>query len=1616
MTLFSYKGRKIIAWCLLLIQLFPPFFFSSISIASAVENAEMADTISGIQSLMNDANASNNIVTEDNTASSSQGETSLFPSERLSSGHYPLEMPPSLETKGNSTNTINTILPNLGGAETPPEDNTDQTLASIASQVGNILANRNAVDASIGYAKNIGEGLVNQRLNDWLNQYGTARISIGTDRKFSGDFLLPVIDSINSLLFTQLGLRTNKDRNTLNLGLGYRQYWGDWMYGINTFYDYSGGNARLGLGGEAWTDYLKLAANGYFGLTDWHQSKIAVMDDYDERPAAGFDVRAEAYLPTYPKLGGSIKYEKYFGKGVHLGTGVDPDKLKDDPYALTLGINYTPIPLITLKGEHAAGDRNDTMVGMDIIYRFGVPLSQQLDPDAVDVMRSLVGNKYDFVDRNYDIVMQYRKQELINISLPVEMRAEAKETIIIPATVNKTKYGLKKINWTVSPSFIANGGSYQVISPTQLEIILPAYVYKTQKNTAQEYQISAVGIDNNDNESNRATTTIRVKPSRNVVNDLIVEPNSVLPANDRDHFTTTAVITNEHGQPLSHQVITFHVDGLKQQDGKLGATLSNGSLSATNGDGVTATTDSQGKAVIYITSKVAGEGKITATMENGNYKNGPLKFSADRNSAKIAKLNVTKDKALADGKEKNMLYALVTDQNGNAVENIAVNLTATDGAVIENGITANTNQRGELIFGVTSTKAGSSEVTAEINGSQKTQSVAFVTGHLSAEKSLLTVQPATIVANGKTAANLKLELKDAQGNPISGDKVDFTTSLTNSQIKNTKEVGNGVYTAELTGITAGESTVGVKINGSVLKNKTAKVVLTADSDNPSPTKSKLEAKPDKIMADGKAASTLKLTLQDVNGNLISGQSVKFNTTLANSSATPVTENEPGIYTASLTGTKAGKTEISVEVAGKLLTVSPVIVILTADSDNVSGEKSKLTAAPSTVVANGVETSTLTLVLKDINDNLLGGQQVNFTSNLAKSQTSGTKETSEGVYSATLTGTQAGEAVIGVEVNGNVLNMTAVTKVTLIADSTKPGADKSKLEATPNRIVANGTESSVIKLTLKDINGNAIVGHKDQVKFTTSLTNSKVGDTVEESNGVYAAKLTGTTAGESKIGVAVNGAVLSVSPVLVTLTADSSKPGADKSTLEANPTRIVADGSAFSTVKLILQDVNGNAISGLKDKVKFSTTLTNSKIGDTVEENNGVYTAKLSGTTAGETTLGVEVNGQPLIVSQVVKVTLSADDSKPSADKSILADNPSIIVADGKISSTITLELKDVNGNPLTEQGVEFIPSLPGSEIGKVTEKDNGIYEASLVGTKAGQATISVGVNGKPLVGKTATVTLTADNSKPSKDKSKLEADPIEIVADGQASSTIKLTLLDVNDNPLVKQDVKFKSSLKNSHTSKTKYEGDGIYTATLTGTTAGETFIEVTVNDVVLPVKDAAKVILTADKNHPSKDKSKLEADPTTIVADGQASSTIKLTLLDVNDNPLVNQVVKFKSSLKNSHVSDEVKDEGNGIYTATLTGTTAGETSIEVTVNEVVLPVKDAAKVTLTADSSNPSLDKSKLTAEPITIVADGKDSATLKLTLIDIKDNPITGYSDKVIFSTEPADSKIKLEAVTE
>ncbi|MDE9448326.1 inverse autotransporter beta domain-containing protein, partial [Xenorhabdus bovienii] len=100
------------------------------------------------------------------------------------------------------------------------------------------------------------------------------------------DLLLPLYDNkADWLFFSQLGYRNKDSRHTANLGFGGRYFTPGWMYGLNTFFDHdiTGNNKRLGLGGEAWTDYVKLSDNTYWRLSKWHD---ALHDkDYEERPA-----------------------------------------------------------------------------------------------------------------------------------------------------------------------------------------------------------------------------------------------------------------------------------------------------------------------------------------------------------------------------------------------------------------------------------------------------------------------------------------------------------------------------------------------------------------------------------------------------------------------------------------------------------------------------------------------------------------------------------------------------------------------------------------------------------------------------------------------------------------------------------------------------------------------------------------------------------------------------------------------------------------------------------------------------------------------------------------------------------------------------------------------------------------------------------------------------------------------------------------------------------------------------------------------------------------------------------------------------------------------------------
>ena len=384
-----------------------------------------------------------------------------------------------------------------------------------------------------------------------LSPYGKVRsnLSIGQDGSLDGssiDYFVPLYDSQKSVYFSQLSAQRKEERTIGNIGFGVRHNLDKWLLGGNIFYDYdfTRGHRRLGLGTEAWTDYLKLSGNYYHPLSDWKDSKD--FDFYLERPARGWDVRAEAWLPSYPQLGGKVVFEQYYGDEVALfGT----DNLEKDPYAVTLGMNYQPVPLLTVGADYKAGtgDNSDLSVNATINYQFGVPLKDQLNSDNVKVAHSLMGSRHDFVERNNFIVLEYKEKDPLDVTLWLKADATNEHPECVIKDTPEEAVGLEKCKWTINALI---NHHYKIISASWQEknnaartlvmpvvkantitegnnnhwnLVLPAWQYSSDKAEQEKLNTWRVRLaleDEKGNRQNSGVVEITVQQDRKI--ELIV--------------------------------------------------------------------------------------------------------------------------------------------------------------------------------------------------------------------------------------------------------------------------------------------------------------------------------------------------------------------------------------------------------------------------------------------------------------------------------------------------------------------------------------------------------------------------------------------------------------------------------------------------------------------------------------------------------------------------------------------------------------------------------------------------------------------------------------------------------------------------------------------------------------------------------------------------------------------------------------------------------------------------------------------------------------------------------------------------------------------------------------
>ncbi|MFM1316920.1 inverse autotransporter beta domain-containing protein [Yersinia enterocolitica] len=672
----------------------------------------------------------------------------------------------------------------------------EQSTADAATRLASILADGDSTKQASSIARGTAASAGNEALQKWFNQFGSAKVQLNLDEKLSLkgsqlDVLLPLTDSPDLLTFTQLGGRYIDDRVTLNFGLGQRHFFAQQMLGYNLFVDHdaSYSHTRIGVGAEYGRDFINLAANGYFGVSGWKNSPD--LDKYDEKVANGFDLRSEAYLPTLPQLGGKLIYEQYFGDEVGL-FGVD--NRQKNPLAVTVGVNYTPIPLVTVGVDHKMGraGMNDTRFNLGFNYIFGTPLAHQLDSEAVAIKRSLIGSRYNLVDRNNQIVMKYRKQNLVTLELPARVSGAARQTM--PLVANATaQQGIDRIEWEASTLTLAGGK--MTGSGNNWQITLPSYLPGGEGNNT--YRISAIAYDTQGNASPVAYSDIVVDSYgvNTTASGLTASPES-MPANATASSVIELNIKDNNNQPITGIVdeLTLSLELVELPDSKRARVARAAPLPSVEHS---ITQISESAPGVYQATLTAGSKpqlvNISAQINGVPLSDVKTKVAmlADESTATIqdSSLQIVTTGSIADNATANQVKAVVVDAYGNKLSGVAVNFTVDANANIV--ATTISDKQGVATATITSSKANSYTVKAELNGETQQVDVNFIAD---AATAVITADNFTVEVNEQTAGSgtnrVQAIVLDKQGNPVPNMIVTFTA--TNGVTVKTASVQTGI--------------------------------------------------------------------------------------------------------------------------------------------------------------------------------------------------------------------------------------------------------------------------------------------------------------------------------------------------------------------------------------------------------------------------------------------------------------------------------------------------------------------------------------------------------------------------------------------------------------------------------------------------------------------------------------------------------------------------------------------------------------------------------------------------------------------------------------------------------
>lgn len=1107
------------------------------------------------------------------------------------------------------------------------------------------------------------------------------------------------------------------------------------------------------------------------------------------------------------------------------------------------------------------------------------------------------------------------------------------------------------------------------------------------------------------------TVTYKPGTASTATSEISVEPALII-ADGEDSSTVRVVLKDEFGNRLT----TNGDHGSETMSVKL-----TGLVLAVEKD-VTLTYDggTTGSYSGVVRSVSEGADTIGFTLNGknatGDKSKAVLTYRSGGVNLRTSKIEISKPKITADRVDSAVVTVTLLDENENVIKDVLhdVELVDVKTGIIEGGFKSIGN--GQYQGTIVSEKAGVDTIgfTVDANRATKTVTLEYVAGAPDLSTSWIDVQPKSIIANDRDEAVVTVTLLDKYHNPIIENAAQQNVALdmaTLAKGKLSDEAGNGVFTSigegkynlRIKSVKTGVDALNYTLGGDKGKGRPASITYTPGLVNL--TVSEIKVNPEEIVADGDAMSRVTIQLKDALGNnttLKEGGTITLRGVTTGKLRGSMVYVKDGLYEGYISSEKTGKDTIGYDIS--TIGIGKTEATLTYIAGDVDLKQSTIMAVPNSINADGSQFSTITVHLRDAKGNIVPGNHgvVALTGlNLGDVKSEMTFEDNK--YVGEISSIKAGSDTLSFTLD----DAPGGTNTTVVYKPGKYVLSESVITATPNEIQADGIETSTVTVQLKDRYGN----NTDENAGDVHIEGVEIGNMTSlrltyQNKGLYSGSIKSKKVGSDTLTFNLNGASFTGTPANVTYNA--GELDLSVSTIMANPPRIVADGKELSTVTVQLKDKNGNNLpNGINPKTGQSykvrliapTELTGEMIpvsGEMSDNGNGRFVANIKSTTSGDDTFNFEVDGQPGIFTATVHYRAG----KVDATNSLISAEPTDIkVSTGEIQSTITVQLRDAEGNLITTGGEQVVINSvdPIGQLSNTKDHGDGRYSATVSSEKVGLEYFGFTVN-NVLGSTTTTVRYLPGNV--SLDQSTIIAAPKEIVANGVNKSIVSVQLkdglgnnLDSSAGEVVITGVTL--AVQQAPSITATYKGNGLYQLELTSIRAGED------KNISFKLNEVASGKHASIIYHPGAldlAKSVITVSPKSIVADNVDTADITIRLQDSNGNLIGKSAgvvaLYFNNGAGAYGKPTDVVDNGDGTYSAKITSTKAHVTDL--IGFKVVDQISPSVPAQLTYTHGDYSLEKSELIASPAVIRVsdvDGtvKEASTLTLQLKDAFGNDV-------------------------